>query len=200
MRVLVACEESGRVRDAFRARGHDAVSCDLEESATPGPHHRGDVLELLADGWDLLIAFPPCTHLAASGARWFASKPQHLQDEAVAFVRKLLEAPVPRIAVENPVGVLSSRIRPPDQYVHPWQFGHGEVKRTGLWLKNLPPLVPTDVVEGREPRIWRMAPGPDRARERSRTYPGIAAAMADQWGTLPLEAPDLLELIDEERA
>lgn len=181
VRVLVACEFSGTVRDAFTARGHDAVSCDLLPSETPGPHYQGDVLDILGDGWDLMIAHPPCTHLAVSGARWFAEKREE-QAQALDFVRALLDAPIPRIALENPVSVISSRIRKPDQIVQPWHFGHGEVKATCLWLKGLPPLVPTDVVDGREARVWRMPPGPDRWKERSRTFTGLAAAMADQWG------------------
>ena len=183
-RILVACEFSGIVRDAFRERGHDAVSCDLLPSERPGPHIRGDVLDVLDGGWDLLIAHPPCTYLAVSGARWFAGRHAE-QEAALDFVRLLLDAPIPRIALENPVSVISSRIRKPDQIIQPWQFGHGEVKATCLWLRNLPPLVPTDIVDGREARVHRMPPGPDRWRERSRTLPGIAAAMADQWGPLP---------------
>lgn len=183
MRVLVACEFSGVVRDAFIARGHDAWSCDLLPSEKPGPHLQENVLPVLKDGWDLMIAHPPCTHLAVSGARWFKDK-QAEQAEALEFVRSLLDAPIPRIALENPVSIISSRIRKPDQTIQPWQFGHGEVKRTCLWLKNLPPLTPTNVVEGREARVHRMPPGPDRWRERSRTFTGIAAAMADQWGSL----------------
>ena len=190
MRVLVACEFSGMVRDAFTALGHDAWSCDLLPSETPGNHHQGDVLDFLRepsacwDGrWDLMIAHPPCTHLAVSGARWFAGK-QKEQAEALDFVRALLNAPIPRIALENPISIISSRIRKPDQIVQPWMFGHGETKATCLWLKNLPPLVPTDVVAGREPRVHHASPGPDRWKERSRTLPGIAAAMAEQWGML----------------
>lgn len=181
MRVLVACEFSGIVRDAFAARGHFAVSCDLLPSERPGEHFQGDVRDVLNDNWDLLIAHPPCTHLAVSGARWFAEK-QAEQAEALEFVRLLLDAPILRIALENPVSVISTRIRRPDQTIQPWMFGHGETKATCLWLKNLPPLVPTNIVEGREQRVHRMPPGPDRWRERSRTFPGIAAAMADQWG------------------
>jgi len=185
MRVLVACEFSGRVRDAFIAAGHDAVSCDLLPSETPGPHVVGDVRTFLADTasfWDLLIAHPPCTFLAVSGARWFAGRlPQ--QAEALAFVRLLLDAPVPRIALENPVSVISSRIRKPDQIIQPWWFGDGETKKTCLWLKGLPKLVPTNIVAGREPRVHYASPGPDRWKERSRTLPGIAAAMASQWGS-----------------
>lgn len=183
LRVLVACEYSGVVRDAFLSRGHDAMSCDLLPTEVPGPHYCGDVRDVLGDGWDLLIAHPPCTHLAVSGARWFASK-QAEQAEALEFVRLLLAAPIPHIALENPVSVISSRIARPSQTIQPWQFGHGECKRTCLWLVNLDPLVPTCIVEGREQRIHRMPPGPDRWRERSRTFPGIAAAMADQWGNL----------------
>jgi len=180
MKVLVACEFSGIVRDAFLARGHDAWSCDLLPTESPGPHYQGDVLEVLGNGWDLLIAHPPCTHLAVSGARWFKNKQQE-QAAALDFVRRLLDAPVDRIALENPVSIISSRIRKPDQIIQPWQFGHGETKATCLWLKNLPKLEPTNIVDGREARVHRMPPGPDRWKERSRTFTGIAAAMADQW-------------------
>ena len=180
MRVLVACEFSGVVRDAFAAAGAYALSCDLLPSERPGPHYQGDVRELLDEGWDLMVAHPPCTHLAVSGARWFKDKRVE-QTEALAFVRLLLDAPVPRIALENPVSVISSRIRRPDQIIQPWQFGHGETKATCLWLKGLPKLRPTKIVEGREARVHRMAPSPDRGRERSRTYEGIAQAMAAQW-------------------
>jgi len=183
MRVLVACEYSGTVRDAFLALGHDALSCDLLPSEQPGPHYQGDVTDLLHDGWDLMIAHPPCTHLAVSGARHFHRKAIE-QAEALAFVRLLLAAPIPHIALENPVSVISSRIRKPDQIIQPWQFGHGETKATCLWLKNLPLLIPTDIVEGREARVHRMPPGPNRWKERSRTFPGIAQAMAHQWGVL----------------
>ena len=181
MRVLVACEFSGVVRDAFSARGHDAWSCDLLPTERPGQHIRGDVVASLNDGWDMMIAFPPCTHLCVSGARWFKAKEKE-QAEALEFVRILLAAPIERIALENPVGVISTRIRKPGQTIQPWQFGHGEVKRTCLWLKNLPKLVPTNIVEGREARVHRMAPSENRWRERSRTYQGIADAMAEQWG------------------
>ncbi|MCX7335506.1 MAG: hypothetical protein NTV85_28660 [Hyphomicrobiales bacterium] len=183
MRVLVACEFSGIVRDAFLAHGHNAWSCDLLPSERPGPHYQGDVADILNDGWEAMIAHPPCTHLAVSGARWFKDKREE-QESALAFVRYLLAAPIPRIALENPISVISSRIRKPDQIIQPWQFGHGEVKATCLWLKGLPPLVPTDIVEGRTARVHRMPPGPERWRERSRTLPGIAGAMADQWGVL----------------
>ena len=192
MRILVACEFSGVVRDAFIRRGHSALSCDLLPSESPGPHFEGDVRSLLNDGWDLMIAHPPCTHLAVSGARHFKEKAADgRQEEALQFVRDLLAAPIPRIALENPVSIISSRIRKPDQVIQPWMFGHGETKATCLWLKNLPKLVPTHMKgdlfaaqepEGREQRIHKMPPSPDRWRERSRTYEGIAAAMADQWG------------------
>ena len=181
MRVLIACEYSGVVRDAFIARGHDAMSCDLLDTEKPGPHYRGDVRDILYDDWDMLIAHPPCTHLAVSGARWFKDK-QAEQAESLDFVRLLLDAPIPRICLENPVSIISSRIRKPDQIIQPWQFGHGETKATCLWLKNLEPLVPTDIVDGREQRVWKMPPSADRWKERSRTYIGIADAMAQQWG------------------
>lgn len=183
MKILIACEFSGTVRDAFRRRGHDALSCDLLPSEQPGPHYQGSVLDVLGEGWDLMIAHPPCTHLAVSGSRWFKDKAVE-QAEALQFVRDLLAAPIPRIALENPVSVISSRIRKPDQIIQPWQFGHGETKATCLWLKGLPMLVPTDVVDGREARVHRMSPGPNRWRERSRTFAGIAEAMAEQWGVL----------------
>jgi hypothetical protein len=180
MRVLVACEYSGVVRDAFAALGHDAWSCDLLPTERPGKHYQCDVMDVIGMGWDLMVAHPPCTHLAVSGARWFKDK-QSEQAEALDFVRSLMDAPVERIAVENPVSIISSRIRKPDQIIQPWQFGHGETKATCLWLKNLPKLVPTNIVEGREQRIWKMPPGPDRWKERSRTFEGIAKAMAEQW-------------------
>ena len=180
MRVLVACEYSGIVRDAFAAFGHDAWSCDLLPTERLGNHIHGDVLQHLHRNWDMMIAHPPCTHLAVSGARWFKDK-QREQADALDFVRRLLDAPIPRIALENPISIISSRIRKPDQIIQPWQFGHGETKATCLWLKNLPKLVPTNIVEGREARIHKMPPGPDRWKERSRTYQGIATAMATQW-------------------
>ena len=180
MNVLVACEYSGVVRTAFLAAGHNAWSCDLLPSEDGGPHIQGDVLDIMGLGWDLMIAHPPCTHLAVSGARWFKDKAQE-QAEALAFVRALLDAPIPRIALENPVSIISSRIRRPDQIIQPWMFGHGETKATCLWLKGLPKLVPTDIVDGREARVHRMPPGPDRWKERSRTLVGIEDAMADQW-------------------
>ena len=183
MRVLIACEFSGIVRDAFLAQGHDAVSCDLLPTESKGPHYKGDVTEILHDGWDLMIAHPPCTHLAVSGARWFKNKKTE-QSEALNFVRMLLDAPIPRIALENPISIISTRIRKPDQIIQPWMFGHGETKATCLWLKGLPLLVPTNIVEGRVPRVARMPPSIDRWKLRSLTYQGIAQAMADQWGNI----------------
>ena len=197
-KVLVACEYSGAVRDAFIAKGHEAWSCDLLPTDAPGPHIQGDVLPVLAQGWDLMIAHPPCTYLSVSGMHWTTRglrDPQLTQD-ALDFVRALLAAPIPRIALENPVSVISSRIRKPDQIVQPWMFGHDASKKTCLWLKNLPPLQPTSVVEPRivngKPR-WgnqtgsgqnKLPPSADRWKLRSATYAGIASAMADQWGPL----------------
>jgi len=183
MKVLIACEYSGRVRDAFLAKGHDAISCDLLPTDAPGPHYQGDVFDIINDGFDLMIAHPPCTHLAVSGAKHFAEKKASgVQDEALDFVKRLLEAPIEKIALENPISIISSRIRKPDQIIQPWQFGHGETKATCLWLKNLPLLVPTDIVEGRSDRIHKMPPSPDRWKLRSTTYMGIAQAFASQWG------------------
>ena len=206
MKVLVACEFSGIVRDAFRARGHDAWSCDiLPCEKGPAFHRQCDIRSLLGkhplhrhEPWDLMIAHPPCTFLTVAANKWTAIRPERAAkvEEALAFVRFLMDAPIPRIAIENPVSVISGRIRPPDQTFQPWQFGHGEVKRTCLWLKNLPPLIPTaekqmalgvthkPVTSERSDRLHRMAPGPDRWRERSRTFTGIAEAMAEQWGAL----------------
>lgn len=181
MKVLVACEFSGTVRDAFRLLGHDALSCDLLPTERTGPHWQGNVEEILDAGWDLMICHPPCTHLAVSGARWFKDKKAE-QAAALEFVAMLLWAPIPRIALENPVSIISSHFRKPDQIIQPWQFGHGETKATCLWLKNLPPLVPTNVVSGMEQRVHRMPPGPNRWKERSRTFQGVADAMASQWG------------------
>ena len=181
LRVLIACEFSGTVRDAFRALGHDVMSCDLLPTEVDGPHYQGDVRELLIpDRWDLMIAHPPCTHLAVSGARWFKEKVRE-QADALDFVRLLLAAPVPHIALENPVSIISSRVRKPDQIIQPWQHGHGETKATCLWLVNLPPLRPSNVVEGREGRVWKMPPSVNRWKERSRTFSGVAKAMAAQW-------------------
>lgn len=181
MRVLVACEYSGTVRDAFIARGHDAWSCDLLPTDVPGPHYTGDVNNIINDGWDMMLAFPPCTHLCVSGARWFKDKQQE-QADALDFVRLLMNANIPLIAIENPIGVISTKIRRPDQIIQPWMFGHGETKATCLWLKGLPLLAPTRVVEGREARVHRLPPSPDRWKLRSKTYQGIADAMAAQWG------------------
>ena len=183
MRVLVACEYSGRVRDAFTALGHDAMSCDLLPTDAFGEHYQGDVFDIINDGWDLMIAHPPCTHLAVSGARHFAAKQASgIQQEALAFVQRLLDAPIAKIALENPISIISSRIRKPDQIIQPWQFGHGETKATCLWLKGLPLLKPTNIVEGREAKVHKMPPSPDRWKLRSTTYQGIADAMAQQWG------------------
>lgn len=182
MRVLVGCEYSGRVRLAFRRLGHDAYSCDLLESEDGSPHHIiGDVRELISESWDLAIFHPHCTHLAVSGSRWFKDKAKE-QAAALEFVKMLMEAPIPRIAIENPISIISSRIRKPDQIIQPWQFGHGETKATCLWLKGLPKIVPTNIVEGRVARVHRMPPSRNRWKERSRTYSGIAEAMAMQWG------------------
>ena len=180
LRVLVACEYSGAVRDAFRGQGCTAFSCDLLESEEPGPHFQRDVRDILHLGWDIMVAHPPCTHLSVSGARWFKEKAAE-QVEALEFVRLLMAAPIPFIAIENPISVISSKIRKPDQIIQPWQHGHGETKATCLWLKNLPTLEPTNIVAGREGRVWKMPPGPDRWKERSRTLSGVAVAMATQW-------------------
>jgi len=194
VRCLVACEYSGAVRDAFLAMGHDAMSCDLLPTDVPGPHYQGDVFDIIGDGWDLMIAHPPCTYLCVSGIHWNTSRPERKihTESALDFFQRLLNAPIPHIALENPVSVASSRIRPPDQTIQPWQFGHGETKATCLWLKNLPQLQPTNIVSGRENRIHKMAPSKDRWKLRSATYPGIAQAMAQQWGSgdarsLPLQ-------------
>lgn len=191
MKVLIACEYSGAVRDAFTALGHDAWSCDLLPSETAGQHYQGDVRDILGEGWDMMIAHPPCTHLAVSGARWFKDK-QAEQAEALDFVRLLLGAPIPRIALENPVSIISSRIRKPDQIIQPWQFGHEATKTTCLWLKNLSHLAPTNIVakgarhitkSGRSLPAWyNLPPRPDRWKIRSATFQGIADAMASQWG------------------
>ena len=181
MKVLIACEFSGIVRDAFIKRGHEAVSCDLLPTEQPGPHIQGDVHRILRDGWDMMIAHPPCTYLAVSGARWFKDKQQE-QYAAIAFFIRLAQTAIPKFCIENPVCIMSTVWRKPDQYIQPWQFGHGETKKTGLWLHNLPKLKPTNIVSGREARIHRMPPSKDRARLRSVTFQGIADAMAEQWG------------------
>ena len=195
MRLLIACEYSGTVRDAFIRRGHDAMSCDLLPTDAPGPHYQGDVADIINDGWDMMIAHPPCTYLSVSGMHWTARglRDPKLTEDALAFVQRLMDAPIERIAIENPISVISSRIRKPDQIINPWQFGHDASKRTCLWLKNLPLLVPTEIIE---PRIvngkkrWanqtdsgqnRLPPSEDRWKIRSETYEGIANAMAKQW-------------------
>lgn len=196
MKVLVACEYSGRVRDAFRALGHDAVSCDLLPSDAGDPHHHGDVREIINDGWDLMIAHPPCTYLSVSGMHWTTRglRDPQLTEDALAFVRLLMDAPIQRIAIENPISVISSRIRKPDQVIQPYQFGHDASKATCLWLKGLPLLTPTQeipprIVDGR--KRWgnqtdsgqnRLPPSKDRWKIRSATFTGIATAMAEQWG------------------
>lgn len=191
MKVLVACEYSGIVREAFAAKGHNAWSCDLLPTDKPGPHYQGDVLDILDDGFDLMVAHPPCTHLAVSGARWFKYK-QKEQAEALDFVRRLLDADIPQICLENPVSVISSRIRKPDQIIQPYEYGHEASKKTCLWLKNLPKLKPTKIVSkgefhitksGRKlPKWYNLPPSTDRAKIRSETFQGIADAMAEQWG------------------
>jgi hypothetical protein len=195
MRLLVACEYSGTVRDAFIRQGHDAMSCDLLPTDAPGPHYQGDVADIINDGWDMMIAHPPCTYLSVSGMHWTARglRDPQLTEDALAFVKFLMDAPIERIAVENPISVISSRIRKPDQIINPWQFGHDASKRTCLWLKGLPLLTPTEIIE---PRIvngkkrWanqtdsgqnRLPPSEDRWKIRSETYEGIANAMAKQW-------------------
>ena len=197
MNVLIACEFSGVVREAFRSLGHHAVSVDLLPTEIPGSHYQSDIFDFIRVTpyafdplivWDLMIAFPPCTHLAVSGARWFKEKAKE-QAEAIAFVERLWEQRIPRIAIENPIGVLStkSKLLKPAQIVQPWMFGHGETKATCLWLKNLQPLSPTSVVDGREGRVWKEPPSPERWKNRSRTYRGLALAMANQWGGVILD-------------
>ena len=189
MRVLVACEYSGRVRDAFRRHGHDAWSCDLLEcEADPRWHLQQPVEEILDQGWDLMVAHPPCTYLAISGmwATYSGKRDPALTDQAMDFVRLLMAAPIPRWCLENPVSMISTTIRKPDQIIQPWEYGHGEVKTTCLWLHNLPKLRPTSYADGREQRILKLPPSPDRWKERSRTYQGIADAMGDQWGAREL--------------
>jgi len=193
MKVLIACEYSGTVRNAFIRAGHDAMSCDILPSDAPGPHYQGDVLDILKDGWDMMIAHPPCTHLAVSGAKHFAKKiADGRQQAALDFVQALMDAPIPRICIENPVSIISTRIRKPDQIIQPWQFGHEATKTTCLWLKNLPALMPTKIVgrgkrhitkSGRSlPDWYNLPPSEDRWKIRSATFPGIADAMATQWG------------------
>jgi site-specific DNA-cytosine methylase len=202
MRVLVACEYSGRVRDAFLRHGHDAMSCDLLATEVAGPHYQGSVEDVLGDGWDLMVAHPPCTDLAVSGSRHFSEKiADGRQSAALDFVRLLMAAPIERWCIENPVSVISSAICPPTQIIQPWEYGHGEVKATCFWLHNLPRLMPTNCVEGREQRVHLMPPGPDRWKERSRTFEGVAEAMGNQWGgrRLPSCTSQLDLLADEYR-
>jgi hypothetical protein len=205
MKILIACECSGAVRDAFIAKGFDAMSCDIKPTETPGPHHQGDIFDIINDGWDMMIAHPPCTHLAVSGSKYFAQKiADGRQQEGLAFVQRLLDAPIARIALENPISVISSKIRKPDQIIHPWMFGHPMAKATCLWLKGLPLLKPTNIVSQGEYKTWvcsttgkvkRQAQWmydaackgrtpAERATIRSRTFEGIADAMADQWGAV----------------
>lgn len=182
MKVLIACEQFGRVCAAFRARGHDAYSCDLlPTEGNPDWHIQGDVRKTLNRNWDMMLAFPPCTHLAVSGARWFKDKIPE-QRKSIWFVAQLAYAPIPKICIENPIGILSTVWRKPDQIIQPWMFGHGETKATCLWLKGLLMLKQTELVTGREHRIHKMPPSKDRGRLRSITYQGIANAMAAQWG------------------
>lgn len=195
MRILVAWEYSGAVRDAFIDQGHDAMSCDLLPTESPGPHYQGDVLDVLDDGWDLMIAHPPCTYLSVSGMHWTTRgmRDPQLTEDALAFVRRLMNAPIDRIGIENPVSVISTRIRKPDQIIQPWQFGHDASKKTCLWLKGLPPLTTTDILPGGSAARRanqtasgqnKLPPGKDRWKLRSATYSGIAQAMATQWGKL----------------
>src|SRR5574343_572471 len=187
VRILIACEYSGVSRRAFEALGHEVWSADLEHAEDGAAnHYQGDCFDLInSQHFDLMVAHPPCTHLAVSGARHFAAKKASgAQDEALDFVRRLMDAQIERIAIENPISIISSKIRKPDQIIQPWMFGHDETKATCLWLKNLPKLQPTNIVDGREARIHRMPPSPTRWKERSRTYQGIAAAWAEQWGNL----------------
>ncbi len=200
MKVLVACESSGRVRDAFLALGHNAISCDLLPTDAPGPHHQGDVREILNQGWDILIAFPTCTYLCSSGMHRTIRglRDPQLTEDALGFVRLLLDAPIPHISLENPVGCISTRIRKPDCIIQPWQFGHPESKTTCLWLKNLPALQPTNICQKPTSGRWenqtpsgqnKLGPSPTRWKERSKTYPGIAEAMAKQWSEYVLSLP-----------
>lgn len=196
MRVLIACEFSGTVRDAFAKRGHDALSCDLEQSETPGQHYQGDVMDILADGWDMMIAHPPCTHLAVSGARHFEQKRKDgRQQKGIDFFMKMINAPIPMIAVENPVGIMSTIYRKPDQIIEPYEYGHPCTKKTCLWLKGLPLLKPTDIVDkgdvwvaksGKRMSQWyydsSCLPPKEREKMRNKTFQGIADAMAEQWG------------------
>lgn len=194
MKVLIACEYSGTVRDAFIKKGHDAISCDLLPTDSPGPHYQGDVFDIINDGFDLMIGHPPCTYLTVSANKWYKDQPERksgtlvgqarrdAREEAIEFFMQLYNCNIPKIALENPIGVLSSRFRKPDQVLQPWMFGHGETKATCLWLRGLPKLIPTDIVDGREQRMHYLPKTKDRWKIRSVTYKGIAEAMADQWG------------------
>lgn len=191
MRILVACEESQAVTKELRRLGHEAYSCDIIECSGGHPewHLQQDVTPLLDEDWDMIIAFPPCTDLAVSGARWFAEKrADGRQQKSIDFFMRFANCKCDRVAIENPIGIMSTVYRKPDQIIQPWMFGHGETKATCLWLKGLPLLVPTDVVEGREQRIWKMGPSPERAKERSKTLTGIGRAMAEQWAGLNKES------------
>jgi len=183
MKILIACEYSGRVREAFKVKGHDVTSCDILPTEIPGNHYQGDIRDILHEEWDMIIAFPPCNDLAVSGARWFKEKQKDgRQQNSIEFFMMFADHPCEKIAIENPIGIMSSKWRKPDQIVQRWQFGHGETKATCLWLKGLPKLEPTKIVEGREQRIWKLPPTKDRAKLRSLTFQGIADAMAEQWG------------------
>jgi len=185
MKVLIACEYSGRVRDSFIALGHEAMSCDLLPTDSPGPHYQGDIADVLDYPWDLMIAHPPCTNLSVSGARHFEAKRlDGRQQTSISFFMKLAKVDIQKIAIENPICIMSSLWRKPDQVIQPWQFGHGETKATCLWLKGLPLLKPTNIVDGRDDRIHKMPPSEDRWKLRSLTYQGIAEAMANQWGAI----------------
>ena len=198
MKILVTCEESQAVTKEFRKLGHEAYSCDILECSGGHPewHIKGDVLPLLEQKWDMIIAFPPCTYLTVSANKWYKEQPERksgtlvgkareaAREEAISFFMKFYNADCDRIAIENPIGVMSSRLRKPDQVIQPWMFGHGETKATCLWLKGLPKLIATDIVEGREQKLHYLSPSKDRAQLRSKTFPGIAKAMAEQWGKL----------------
>lgn len=196
MKILISCEFSGIVREAFKAKGHDAWSCDLLPTEIPGNHIQGDVLGILNDEWDLMIAHPPCTYLTVSANKWLKDQPprksgalvgeerRNAREGAIQFFLRLWNANIPKIAIENPIGCMSSVFRKPDQVLQPWMFGHGETKATCLWLKNLPLLQPTHIVEGREQKLHYLSRTPDRWKKRSRTYQGIADAMASQWSAL----------------
>ena len=183
MKVLIACEYSGRVRDAFIAQGHDAISCDLLPTERAGPHYQGNVFDIINDGFDLMIAHPPCTDLAVSGAAWFAKKrADGSQQKSIEFFMALANANIPKICIENPIGIMSTLWRKPSQIIQPWMFGHGECKATCLWLNDLPKLIPTKIITERKQTLYLLPPTPDRARKRSNTFFGIAEAMAQQWG------------------